>query len=65
MTKNMKTRQSTSMHANKDGNIVYDGSQARIERAVDSVHPVSPASERIIKETSVKRQQAIEELANR
>ena len=65
MTKKMTTRQSTSMHANKDWTIVNDGSRARIERAVDSVHPVSPASERIIKETSVKRRQAIEELANR
>lgn len=65
MTKKVTTRQSTSLHTNKDKNIVRDGSRERTPRAVESAHPVSPASEQIIKETSVKRQQAIKELANR
>lgn len=65
MTKKVTTGQSTSMHTNQGGNAVHDDSRARIVRAADAVHAVSPDSERIIKETSVKRRQAIEELANR
>ena len=59
-------RQSASMHSNPGGNAVHDGSEPRIVvRATDTAHAVSPTSERIIKETSVKRRQAIKVLANR
>ena len=62
----MTTRQSTSVHPNPGGNAVHDDSRARIVvRATDTAHAVSPTSERIIKETSVKRRQAIKVLANR
>lgn len=54
MTKNKKTPRSMSKHSAKT-----------VTTKAGTAHTVTPTSERIIKETSVKRRKAMKVLANR
>ena len=65
MAKNQKTPRSVSKHSNKGVKANPGGSHAHTVSAASAVHDVTPTSERIIKETSVKRRKAMTVLANR
>ena len=65
MTKKLKTPQSASAHSTQVVKTRRDGSRAHAVSATGIALAVSLTSERIIKETSVKRQKAMKVLANR
>lgn len=62
MKKKLTTRQSATRHSHQAVKAGRDGSP---DRPATAVHTVTPISERIIKETSVKRGKAMKVLANR
>ena len=65
MTKKLKTLRAGSTHSTQVMQARRDGSRAHAVSATSVVHTVTPTSERIIKETSVKRRKAMKVLANR
>ena len=65
MTKELKTLRSASTHSTQVVTACRDGSRARAVSRTSVVHAVTPISERIIQETSVKRRKAMKVLANR
>ena len=65
MTKKLKTPRSASTHSTQVVKAGRDGSRAPAVSATSVVNAVTPTSERIIKETSVKRRKAMKVLANR
>ena len=65
MTTNRKTSRSTRKQAKRALTATRGGSGAQPVSEAGTVHRVTPTSERIIKETSVKRRKAMEALANR
>ena len=65
MTRELKTPQSASTHSTQVMKARRDDSRERVVSATSVVHAVTPTSERIIKETSVKRRKAMKVLANR
>ena len=65
MTTKQKTSRSASKHSKQSVKATRDGSRAQAMTAASGVRAVTPTSERIIKETSVKRRRAMTVLANR
>ena len=65
MTKKLKTLRSTSKHSTQVVKAHRHGSRTHAVSATSVVHAVTPTSERIIKEISVKRRKAMKVLANR
>ena len=65
MTKKLKTLRAGSTHSTQVVKARRDGLRAHAVSATSVVHTVTPTSERIIKETSVKRRKAMKVLANR
>lgn len=65
MTKRPKTSVSASKHSKKDVKANRDGSRTGTDSTAGSSRRVTPTSERIIRETSVKRRKAMTVLANR
>ena len=65
MTKKLKTPRFASSHSTQVVKARRDGLHAHVVSATSVVNAVTPTSERIIKETSVKRRKAIKVLANR
>ena len=65
MTKKLKTLRAGSTHSTQVVKARREGSRAHAVSATSVVHTVTPTSERIIKETSVKRRKAMKVLANR
>ena len=65
MTTNEKASRSASKQARQVCTAARDGSGAHTMSAASAARRVSSTSERIIKETSVKRRKAMEMLANR
>ena len=62
MKKKLTTREPKTRHSHQVVKAGRDGSPTHLATAV---HSVTPTSERIIKETSVKRGKAMRVLANR
>lgn len=65
MTRNLKTRESARTNPDDVVKASRRGSGARTDSTSREMRVVTPTSERIIKETSVKRRKAMEVLANR
>ena len=65
MSRNLSPQQSVSTHRNRIAKASLRGSGAHADSPPGAGRTVTPTSERIIKETSVKRRKAIEVLANR
>ena len=65
MKKLQKQARSASGHSKEIGKVGRSGSEAKTASAAGVVRGVSPTSERIIKETSIKRRTAMTVLANR
>ena len=65
MTKKLKTPRFASTHSTQVVKARRDGSRTHAASATSVVHAVTPTSERIIKETSVERREAMKVLANR
>ena len=65
MTKKLKTLRAGSTHSSQVVKARRDGSRTPAVSATSVVHTVTPTSERIIKETSVRRRKAMKVLANR
>lgn len=65
MTRNLKPQPSASTHPNQGTKASRSGSGAHADSRSGAGRTVTPTSERIIKETSVKRRKAMEVLANR
>jgi len=65
MTRNLKPKLSSSTHPNQIAEAGRRRSGAHTDARSGPVLSVSPVSERIIKETSVKRRKAMEVLASR
>ena len=65
MTKSRKTSGSASKHAKQIVKATRNGSRSDAMTAASVAQPVTPTSERIIKETSEKRRKAMMVLANR
>ena len=65
MTKKLKTPRSVTTHSTQVVMAGRDGSRPHTVSATSVVQAVTPTSERIIKETSMKRRKAMKVLANR
>ncbi len=64
MAKKLKTQRSASTHPKKVVRTRRDGSRPHTVSAASATNAVTPTSERIIRQTSVKRRKAIKVLAN-
>ena len=65
MAKQIKTPQSAGTLPKKGAKPRVNGSQPHTVAATNVKHAVTPTSERIIRQTSVKRRRAMKVLANR
>ena len=65
MTKKLKTLRSASTHSKQVVKTRRDGSRPHTVSATSVKRAVTPTSERIIRQTSVKRRKAMKVLANR
>ena len=65
MTKKLKTPRSTEKHSTQVANARRAGSRTHTVSATIVARAVTPTSEQIIKETSMKRRKAIQLLAKR
>ncbi len=65
MTRKLKMSSSSSVHAGDVARVARGDSRVADVSRTGSADAVSPTSERIIRETSVKRQRAMKVLANR
>ena len=65
MSRNLSPYPSASTHSNQDAKASRRGSGAHADSPSVAGRTVTPTSERIIKETTVKRRKAMEVLANR
>lgn len=65
MPTNLKQQPSAGTHRNQVAKASRRGSRAQADSPSSVRRAVTPTSERIIKETSVKRRKAMEVLANR